>query len=95
VSNNQLDFLNNHLFISRIKFLNFCFNFLYTVIISEAQVETYSKITYTLKRLIEIRWNCNYDSILAIDETFASLLLALSWLCNSKNSELSVTAKAY
>ncbi len=62
-------------------------------ILSEAQVETYCKITYTLKRLIETRWSRNYDSILAIDETFASLLLALSWLCNSKNSEHFVTAK--
>jgi hypothetical protein len=60
---------------------------------SEAQVETYGQITNTLKRLIETRWSCNYDSILAIDYTFASLLLALSWLCNSKNSEHSVTAK--
>jgi hypothetical protein len=47
-------------------------------IISEVQVEIYGKITRTLKRLIKTRWSRNYDPILAIDETFASLLLALS-----------------
>lgn len=53
----------------------------------------YSSEKYTLKRLIETRWNYSYESIIAIEETFSALKLSLEWLSDSKEYDKSVTAK--
>jgi hypothetical protein len=62
-------------------------------VFKEAQLMTYSSEKYTLKRLIETRWNYSYESIVAIEETFSALKLSLEWLSDSKEHDKSVTAR--
>ena len=62
-------------------------------VFKEAQLMTYNSEKYTLKRLIETRWNYSYESIIAIEETFSALKLSLEWLSDSKEHDKSVTAK--
>ncbi len=53
----------------------------------------YDSTKYSLKRLIETRWNYSYDSIIAINETFPALKLCLEWISESKDTEKAVLAK--